>query len=295
MSRHACQRQKTLMLCGDTDKAHHVAAKLGATVAPDCLEACGTALGHARFIEEHDQHRCDRTCEQAEKLAGLPLDPQTKWRVLRKCLEHREAHVRGCLWVFLAQPLRHVEDALQQRICDIVGVPQLTARQREQAVLPPRHGGMGVRCFSKDVATAARLSPSSAALACAATANGSLSGKGNSFRGAVVLDADAAAESLCRSWPSVKYHAGSPDDPEEWAHSSRKDSAGGRPSTCSDTCRRICAHCGCDRGALGGRGRAGIPAAGSGPLRHGTPEKLRRGFVVGLADGSAGSHGAHGC
>ena len=43
---------------------------------------------------------------------------------------------------------------------------QLTASQREQAVLPHRHGGMGLRRFNEDVATAARLS--STALACAA-------------------------------------------------------------------------------------------------------------------------------
>ena len=33
------------MLCVDTGKAHHVAAKLGAAVAPDALVACGTAVG----------------------------------------------------------------------------------------------------------------------------------------------------------------------------------------------------------------------------------------------------------
>ena len=32
------------------------------------------------------QHRCDRTCEQVEKLVGLPLDPQTKWYVLHNYL-----------------------------------------------------------------------------------------------------------------------------------------------------------------------------------------------------------------
>ena len=32
-----------------------------------------------------------------------------------------------------------------------------------------------------------------------------------------------------------------------------------------------------------------LPALGSGPLRHGTPEKLHWGFGVGMADGSAGS------
>ena len=37
MSRHACQLQKTLVFYADTDKAHHVAAKLGAAVSPDGL------------------------------------------------------------------------------------------------------------------------------------------------------------------------------------------------------------------------------------------------------------------
>ena len=50
MSRHACQRQKTLVFCADADKAHHVAAKLG-TVSPAGVVACGPALGHAQFIK----------------------------------------------------------------------------------------------------------------------------------------------------------------------------------------------------------------------------------------------------
>ena len=104
-----------------------------------------------------------------------------------------------------------------QGMCDIVGLPQLTALQREQAVLPHRHGGMGLRRFNEDVATAARLS--SAALACAALADGG--GKGDPFRGAAELDARAAFESLRRSWPTVKGLADSPDDPREWARCSQ--------------------------------------------------------------------------
>ena len=125
----------------------------------------GTALGHDNFIEEHVRLRCDRICEQVEELVGLPLDPQTKWCVLHNCPLHREVHLlRNTLWVLLAQPLRRVEDALVQGICDIVGLPQLTALQREQAVLPHRHGGIDLRLFNEYVATAAWLS--SAALAC---------------------------------------------------------------------------------------------------------------------------------
>ena len=80
-------------------------------------------------------------------------------------------------------------------------------------MLPHRHGGMGLRRFNEDVATAAWLS--SAALACAALADGR--GKGKPFRGAAELDARAALESLRRSWPSVKGLADSPADPRGWA------------------------------------------------------------------------------
>ena len=48
----------------------------------------------------------------------------------------------------------------------------------------------------------------------------------------------------------------------------------GRPSTCSDICRRRCARCGCVRDARGGCGQVGIPNPGSALLRYGTPEKL---------------------
>ena len=93
MSRHACQCQKTLVFCADSDKAHHVAANIGATVSPAGLVACGTALGYARLVDKHVQNCCERTCEKVEKLAGLPLDPQIKWCVLHNCLQHREAHL----------------------------------------------------------------------------------------------------------------------------------------------------------------------------------------------------------
>ena len=222
MNRHACQRQKTLVFCVDTGQAHHVAAKSGATVSPDGLVVCGTALGHAHAIEEQVQHRCDRTCEQVGTFVELPLDPQTKWCVLHNCLQHREAHLlRNTLWVFIAHPLRRVEDVLLQGMCDIVGLPQLTALQREQAVLPHRHGGMGLWRCNEDVATAARLSP--AALACAALADGR--GKDDPYRRAAELNVRAAVESLRRSWPSVKGLADSPDDPRKWARCSQAKEA----------------------------------------------------------------------
>ena len=59
MSRHSCQRKKTLVFCVDIDKAHHVAAQLGASVSPAGLVACSTALGHSNLIEQHVQHCCD--------------------------------------------------------------------------------------------------------------------------------------------------------------------------------------------------------------------------------------------
>ena len=49
ISHHACQRPKTLVFCVDAGKAHHIAAMLGATVAPDSLMACGTAQRHPHF------------------------------------------------------------------------------------------------------------------------------------------------------------------------------------------------------------------------------------------------------
>ena len=45
LSRHACQRSEILVFCIDQSKAEHVAAKLGATVAPRGGVAGGTALG----------------------------------------------------------------------------------------------------------------------------------------------------------------------------------------------------------------------------------------------------------
>ena len=128
-------------------------------------------------------------------------------------------------------------------------------------------------------------------VACAALADGA--GKGDLFRGAAELDARAAVESLRRSWPLVKGIAGGPDDPGESARRSQGKTtlqvAGlQHPVTHADTDAR------CIRDARGGRSRAGIPAPGSGPRRHGTLEELRRGSGVGLADGSAGPHRAHG-
>ena len=68
---------------------------------------------------------------------------------LHNC-QHREEHLlRYNLWVFLAQPLHHVEEALLQGMCDIVGMPHLKALQREQAVLPHRHRDLGLPHFNE--------------------------------------------------------------------------------------------------------------------------------------------------
>ena len=82
-----------------------------------------------------------------------------------------------------------------------------------QVQLPHRHGGMGLRRFSEDVATTARLS--SAALAHAALAGGS--DKALPFQGAMGLEADSSLARLQEAWPTVKGLADRPDDAAEWA------------------------------------------------------------------------------
>ena len=135
---------------------------------------------------------------------------KTHTTIFPRLFSHTYTHIP--LWMVLAHSQRRVEDVLLQGMFAIVGLPQLTALQRDLAVLPRRHGGMGLRRFDEDVATAARLS--SAALACAALADGG--GKGDPFRGAAELDARAAVERLRWSWPSVKGLADSPDGPRDW-------------------------------------------------------------------------------
>ena len=81
-----------------------------------------------------------------------------------------------------------------------------------QVQLPHRHGGMGFRRLSGDVATASRLS--SAALAHAALVVGS--DKALLFRGAMGLEAHASLARLQEAWPTVKGLADSPDDAAEW-------------------------------------------------------------------------------
>ena len=121
--------------------------------------------------------------------------------------------MRNTWWHLLAAPLRQVEDVLVRGICDIIGVTSLTDKQRVQVQLPHRHGGMGLRCFNKDVATAARLW--SAALAHTALAGGS--GRALPFRGAVGLKANASLARLQEAWPTVEGLADSPDDAAVWA------------------------------------------------------------------------------
>ena len=66
-------------------------------------------------------------------------------------------------------------------MCDIFGVASLTHQQRVQVQLPHRHGGMGLRHFSEDVAACAASRLSSAFLAHAVLAVGS--DNGLPFRG----------------------------------------------------------------------------------------------------------------
>ena len=89
-------------------------------------------------------------------------------------------------------------------MCDIIGVPSLTGRQRVHVQLPHRHGGMGLRRFSEDVATASRLS--SVALGQAAQAEGS--DKALPLKGAMGLEAHSSVARLQEAWPTVKGLAG---------------------------------------------------------------------------------------
>ena len=122
-------------------------------------------------------------------------------------------NLRNTWWHLLAAPLRQVEDALVRGMCDIISVTNLMDQQRVQVQLPHRHGGMGLRRFSEDVATAARLS--SAALAHAALAGGS--DKAVPFRGAMGLEAHSSLARLQEAWHTVKGLADSPDNAAEWA------------------------------------------------------------------------------
>ena len=76
----------------------------------------------------------------------------------------------------------------------------LIALQREEAVLPHRHGGMCPRLFSENVVMAARHL--CVALACAAMDAGSR--KGDPFRGSAALDARSIVKVIQQCWPSVK-------------------------------------------------------------------------------------------
>eukprot|EP00892_Ulva_mutabilis_P012837 jgi/Ulvmu1/9926/UM058_0009.1 len=186
MGRHPCQPQKTSVYCEDTDTAAHVAALLGAHVARDGIVVCGTPLGSNGFIAAHVSRRCAATRAQIAKLTALPLSPQ---------------------------PLHQVETALLKGLGDILDVTSLTDAQCLQALLPHRHGGMGLRRFTQPIADAVRLS--SAALAHAALAEGT--DRGLPFRG----DAgDAMRHTLEELRPAVAKHPGlseCPAEPAEWA------------------------------------------------------------------------------
>ena len=84
---------------------------MGETVAPYGLVACGTALGHAHFIEEHVHHRCAPVSKLENSLGcRWTLKPSGTYCPLASRSGRRISYVmRNPLWVFLAQPLRRVE------------------------------------------------------------------------------------------------------------------------------------------------------------------------------------------
>ena len=90
-------------ICAGPDRTRNVAANLGATVALGGIVACSTALGHVAFRAQHVRQRCNSTCAQTGRLIGLSIDPQTKWSVLHKFLQHRDVHLtRNTWWHLLA-------------------------------------------------------------------------------------------------------------------------------------------------------------------------------------------------
>eukprot|EP00892_Ulva_mutabilis_P011450 jgi/Ulvmu1/8678/UM047_0016.1 len=213
-SRHQCNKQKTLVHCTDPAKASHAAACLGATVATDGMVACGAPLGTPAYVEAYVRRRCKRTVELMQKLAGLPLAAQTRWAVLFQCLQHREAHLlRTTDWAHLEQPLMGVENASIHAMCRIIETQQLTDIQREQALIPHRHGGMGLRHYTADVADAARLA--SAAVAHAVLADGIDGGK--PFRGDAAIQHQARLARLRKAWLAVQGISDSPTPADAWA------------------------------------------------------------------------------
>jgi len=77
-----------------------------------------------------------------DKLAGLPLQDQTKWAVLFLCLQHKEAHLLSNTdWGMLRDELPAVEAASLRTLARIIGVKDPINQQRQQALLPHRHGG----------------------------------------------------------------------------------------------------------------------------------------------------------
>ena len=84
--------------------------------------------------------------DKPDKLTSLPLPVQTQWAVLYNCLQHRAAHyMRAVPWADLREHLPAVEAATLRGLCRILEVSDLTEMQQVQAVLPHRHGGMGLR------------------------------------------------------------------------------------------------------------------------------------------------------
>ena len=144
-----------------------------------------------------------RSADEMNRFPQLPSGPREA-----RDLDHPLASVGGSAFGRTA-----IEGALVRGICNIVGVAHFTDQQRVQARLPLRHGGMGLRHFSKDIMIVARLS--SAALAHAALAGGSDAAL--PFTGAMGIEANGSLTRLQEAWPSVKGLADGSDDAAEWA------------------------------------------------------------------------------
>ena len=93
-------------------------------------------------------------------------------------------------------------------------VADLTKAQAEQALLPHRHGGMGLRHYTADVADAARLS--SAALAQCALVDGVE--RGRPFRGSAAVELQGVLDRLRATWGHAIADLGAgPADAAAWA------------------------------------------------------------------------------
>lgn len=144
VSGHKCNRVKTKFICSEPAKAQHV---FGATVATDSVFACGTPLGSQRYVKDFVNGRCEHTASLMGNLAGLQLHDQMKEAVLF-VLQHKEAHrLRNTEWSVLRDELPAVEASSLHTLCQIISITDLNPHDQQQALLPYRHGGMGLQHY----------------------------------------------------------------------------------------------------------------------------------------------------